>query len=321
MEFADVFVCEKENKDFFSPFQISQSVIRPNFFIVGAPKCGTTAMNDYLNQHPDIFMARKELHYFGCDLKTRLKLSEEEYLKYFSDAGPRKVIGEASVWYLFSKTAAEEIKRFSPQAKILIMLRNPVDVVYSLHSQHLYDGNEDIQDFETALSFDEDRKRGIHLPDSVDYFELPPYKDSVLFSNQVKRYLDVFGRENVHVLLHEDLKANAEKTFFKVLEFLGVSKRILINYGIVNPGKQIKSFFVHRVIKKPPLKLKTVVRFMIPSQNIRHFIMSFFFKWNIKQGKREDMSERLKTSLKNFFEEDIRLLSKLIDRDLSAWLQ
>ena len=169
------------------------------------------------------------------------------------------------------------------------MLRNPVDVVYSLHSQHLYDGNEDIQDFETALSFDEDRKRGIHLPDSVDYFELPPYKDSVLFSNQVKRYLDVFGRENVHVLLHEDLKANAEKTFFKVLEFLGVSKQILINYGIVNPGKQIKSFFVHRVIKKPPLKLKTVVRFMIPSQNIRHFIMSFFFKWNIKQGKREDM--------------------------------
>jgi len=321
MEFADVFVCEKENKDFFSPFQISQSVIRPNFFIVGAPKCGTTAMNDYLNEHPDIFMARKELHYFGCDLKTRLKLSEEEYLKYFSDAGQKKVIGEASVWYLFSTTAAEEIKKFSPQAKILIMLRNPVDVVYSLHSQHLYDGNEDIQDFETALSFDEDRKRGIHLPDSVDYFELPPYKDSVLFSNQVKRYLDVFGRENVHVVLHEDLTANAENTFFKVLEFLGVSKRILINYGIVNPGKQIKSFFLHRVIKKPSLRLKTVARFLIPARAIRHFIMSFFFKWNIKQGKREDMSERLKTSLKNFFEEDIRLLSKLIDRDLSAWLK
>jgi len=296
-------------------------LIKPNFFIVGAPKCGTTAMNDYLNQHPDIFMAKKELHYFGCDLKTRLKLSEEEYLKYFTGAGQKKVIGEASVWYLYSKTAAEEIKKFSPQAKILIMLRNPVDVIYSLHSQHLYDGNEDIQDFETALSFDEDRKRGIHLPDSVDYFELPPYKDSVLFSNQVMRYLDVFGRQNVHIALYEDFKANPEKTFFGILEFLQLGKRSLINYDIVNPGKKIKWFYLHRVIKKPPLKSRAVARFMIPSRKMRHSLMSFFSNWNISQEKRKDMNEELRSRLKNFFEGDIRLLSSLINRDLSAWLQ
>jgi hypothetical protein len=296
-------------------------VIKPNFFIVGAPKCGTTAMNDYLNQHPDIFMATKELHYFGSDLKVKVKLSEEEYLKYFSDAGQRRVIGEASVWYLFSKTAAEEIKKFAPRSKILIMLRNPVDVVYSLHGQHLYDGNEDIQDFETALSFDEDRKKGIHLPNSVDYFQLPPYVDSVLFSSQVKRYLDVFGKGNVYIVLYEDLKVNAEKTFLEILEFLGVDKKSLINYGVINPGKQIKWFYLHRIIKRPPLKLKTVVRFLIPARAIRHFIMSSFFKWNIKQEKRADMSKALRGRLKIFFEEDIRLLSKLIDRDLSAWLQ
>jgi hypothetical protein len=296
-------------------------VIKPNFFIVGAPKCGTTAMNDYLNEHPDIFMARKELHYFGCDLKTRLKLSEEEYLKYFDNAGQKKVIGEASVWYLFSKSAAEEIKKFSPQAKILIMLRNPVDVVYSLHSQHLYDGNEDIQDFETALRLDEDRKRGLHLPDSVDYFELPPYKDSVLYSNQVKRYLDVFGRQNVHILLYEDFKANPEKTFFGILEFLQLGGTSLINYGIVNPGKKIKWFYLHRVIKKPPPRVKAVARFMIPSRKMRHSLMSFFFNWNIREEKREDINEELRSRLKNSFEGDIRLLSVLIDRDLSAWLQ
>jgi len=278
-------------------------------------------MNDYLNQHPDIFMATKELHYFGGDLKTKLKLSEEEYLKYFSDAGQQKIIGEASVWYLFSKRAAEEIKEFAPHAKILIMLRNPVDVIYSLHSQHLYDGNEDIQDFETALSFDEDRKKGIHLPESVDYFELPPYKDSVLFSSQVKRYLNVFGRENVCIVLYEDLKANAEKTFLEILEFLGLDKKTLVNYGVINPGKQIKWFYLHRIIKKPPLKLKTIVRFLVPARAIRHFIMSSFFRWNIKQEKRVDMSEALRGHLKNCFEKDIRILSKLIDRDLSAWLQ
>lgn len=294
---------------------------KPNFFIVGAPKCGTTAMNDYLDQHPDIFMAKKELHYFGSDLKTKVKLSEKEYLRYFSDAGQKKIIGEASVWYLFSKTAAEEIRKFSPQAKILIMLRNPVDVIYSLHSQHLYDGNEDVGDFETALGFDEDRKKGIHLPDSVDYFELPPYADSVLFSHQVKRYLDVFGRENVHVTLYDDLKADPQKAFFKILEFLELDSKALINYGIINPGKQIKWFYLHRLIKKPSLKLKTVARVMIPSRKVRHSIMSLFFKWNIKQEKRKDMSEKLKGRLRNLFEDDIRLLSKLINRDLSAWLQ
>ena len=68
-------------------------------------------MNDYLNQHPAIFMAVKELHYFGSDLKTKVKISEPEYLQYFQNAGNKKIIGEASVWYLFSETAAEEIRR------------------------------------------------------------------------------------------------------------------------------------------------------------------------------------------------------------------
>ncbi len=294
---------------------------KPNFFIVGAPKCGTTAMNDYLNQHPDIFMAKKELHYFGSDLQTKVKLSEEEYLKYFTEAGQKKIIGEASVWYLFSKTAAEEIKKFSPEAKILIMLRDPVEVLYSLHSQHLYDGNEDIRDFETALAFDEDRKKGIHLPDSVDYFQVPPYVDSVLFSKQVKRYLDVFGREKVHVTLYDDLKANPEKAFFEILEFLELGRKALVNYNIVNPGKQFKWFYLHRVIKNPSLKLKTVARAVVPSRKLRHSIMSFFFRWNIREERRGDINEKLRVRLKNLLEEDIRLLSRLINRDLSAWLQ
>src|SRR5665647_751711 len=111
---------------------------RPDFFIVGAPKCGTTAMNNYLAQHPDVFMAQKEIHYFGSDLKMRVKVSESEYLNYFQNAEEKKLIGEASVWYLFSEKAAAEIKAFSPQAKIIIMLRDPIDVLHSLHSQHLF---------------------------------------------------------------------------------------------------------------------------------------------------------------------------------------
>jgi hypothetical protein len=296
-------------------------VTKPNFFIVGAPKCGTTAMNDYLDQHPDIFMAKKEMHYFGKDLKTKQKLSEPEYLKHFNSAGNKKIVGEASVWYLFSERAAEEIREFAPGAKILIMLRNPVDVIHSLHSQHLYDGNEDVPDFETALSLDEERKKGVHLPDSVDYFALPPYKDSVLFSNQVKRYLDVFKKENVRVILYEDFIGNTKKIVSETLEFLGINNKFQIDYKVVNPNKRIKWFYLHRLIKKPPLKLKRMIRIILPVRKIRHSIMFRLFTWNVREQGRKKMSKDLNSKLKDFFKDDIHSLGQIIDRDLSAWLQ
>lgn len=293
----------------------------PNFFIVGAPKCGTTAMNDYLDQHPDVFMAHKELHYFGNDLQAKNRISEQEYLQYFKNAVNEKIIGEASVWYLFSSTAAKEIKSFSPGAKVLIMLRSPVDVLYSLHSQHLYDGNEDILDFESALALDDERKTGRNLAKSVDFFKVPAYKDSVLFSNQVQRYLDVFGRQNVHIILYEDFAKDTEKTVQEVFQFLGIDTRTRIKYNLVNPNKKIKSFYLHRLMKHPPKAVKKIVRIVMPARSLRHVIMSFLFKKNITEKKREQMNPELRSSLKQLFANDVRLLGELINRDLSAWLR
>src|SRR5215471_2980035 len=99
---------------------------KPDFFIVGAPKCGTTAIFDYLAQHPEVFLAPKELHFFGSDLNypTR-KVNEVEYLKWFESAKEERRVGEASVWYFYSQLAPQEIKQFSPDARIIISLRNP----------------------------------------------------------------------------------------------------------------------------------------------------------------------------------------------------
>lgn len=292
---------------------------KPNFFIVGAPKCGTTAMNDYLAQHPDIFMAKKEIHYFGSDLKTKHKISNQEYLDCFAGAGNKRIIGEASVWYLFSADAAKEIKQFSPDAKILIMLRNPVDVVYSLHSQHLYDGNEDVRDFETALALDEERRKGNRLPNSVDYYELPPYRDSVLFSVQVKRYLDTFGAANVHIVLYDDFVANTAKAYSEMLRFLEIENSIVPDFTVINPNKEIASFSMHRLVKAPPSTLRKIVRVILPLKGVRHFIMSFIVRRNVSIKKRKDMSDDIRRSLCNEFLADIKKLERLIDRDLSAW--
>ena len=137
---------------------------RPDFFIVGAPKCGTTAMNDYLKDHPELFIpARKKLHFFGSDLELRRsrRITTQEYLSYFALARAEKRLGEASVWYLYSQRAAAEIKAFSPAARIIIMLRNPVDMMYSMHSQRLYSGKQDIRDFAEALEVEEERRQGL----------------------------------------------------------------------------------------------------------------------------------------------------------------
>jgi hypothetical protein len=295
-------------------------VIKPNFFIVGAPKCGTTAMNDYLSDHPDIFMAPKEIHYFGADLKMKQQLTEAEYLDFFKEAGNKKIIGEASVWYLFSRTAAKEIKSFSPGSKILIMLRNPIQVLPSLHSQHLYDGNEVETDFETAINLDNERKQGKQLPDSVDYHELPPYIDSVLFAEQVERYLTVFGKQNVHIILFDDFVENTPKAVLGVLQFLGLEENHSSEYKVVNPGKSIRFFPLHRMIKKPPVALRKVIRFLLPFKKLRHQIMHSLSQWNTGGRKRHKTDYRLNERLKEEVAADIEKLGKIIDRDLTAWL-
>ena len=140
---------------------------KPSFFIVGAPKCGTTSLCKYLEQHPDIFIPSiKELYYFCTDSTGKKRANTlEEYLSFF-EGGKGKLCGEGSVWYLFSKEAASEIYKFNPEAKIIIMLREPVSLMYSLHSMHLANGsNEDILDFKLALEAEEDRKQGKRIPE------------------------------------------------------------------------------------------------------------------------------------------------------------
>ncbi|MEO6637644.1 MAG: sulfotransferase [Ginsengibacter sp.] len=293
---------------------------RPGFFIVGAPKCGTTAMNNYLAQHNEIYMAKKELHFFGSDLKIKEKISEEEYLDYFQGAGDEKIIGEASVWYLFSEKAAQEIKAFSPGAKILIMLRDPVEMLHSLHSQHLFNANEEVRDFEKAIELDDERRQGKHPADSLDFFELPLYRDSAMYAEQVKRYLDVFPKENVYIILYDDLKDDTCKVVNETLAFLGLKGAANIEFERINANKKIKFLGLHRMLKYPSSGLKDVVRTILPVKKLRHELMVFLFKINAGERERKKIEKKVNNELKAFFANDIKKLSALIDRDLSKWL-
>ena len=168
----------------------------PNFFIVGAPQCGTTALHAYLAQHPDVFMSDpKEPHYFGSDLdfRYRRRPNEEQDRSYFTNAGDRSRIGEASVWYLYSECAADEIWEAVPDARIIVMLRDPVEMIPSLHSQFVYNGHEDLP-LSEALEAEEDRAAGRRIPPEANFPRGLLYRRVATYAPQLARYLDRFGQ-------------------------------------------------------------------------------------------------------------------------------
>ena len=159
---------------------------RPDTFVVGAFKSGTTALYEYLRAHPQIFMCvPKEPMYFGADLTPRYRrMTEQEYLALFADAQPGQRAGEASPWYLYSHSAPAEIAHFAPDARIIVMLRNPVDVMHAQHGQLVFNRREDITDFAAALEAEPARRRGERIPGDAIRPEALYYRHSVHFAEQ-----------------------------------------------------------------------------------------------------------------------------------------
>lgn len=302
---------------------------KPNFFIVGAPKCGTTAMHDYLGQHPNIFMlsipnsleslagGKKELHYFGTDLNFG-RPALEKYLNYFRESNDKKVVGESSVFYLYSQKAASEIKDFAPDAKILIMLRNPVDMIYSWYSQLLFWGDEPSADLETALALEHARKLGQSLPSSYDHpTQCFFYREIAQFHDQVKRYLDIFDPDQVKVIIFDDFKKDTPAIYRETLRFLGCNDTFVPEFKIVNANKTIRNRTLQILLKRPP-KSAQLAKQLIPS-SLRHSIRQFLQGFNTKSEARQPMKLGLRHTLKAEFTEEVEKLGSLVNRDLTYW--
>lgn len=293
----------------------------PNFFIVGAPKCGTTAMYNYLSQHPDIFMPEvKEPHFFGSDIYAPYFIRDKEkYLSIFSKAKNEKRVGEASVWSLYSKHAASEIKACYPDASIIIMLRNPVDMIYSYHSQRLYNCTEDITDFEAALEAEGQRKQSLLLPKFPYPIHGLFYREIAKYTDQVERFLKVFDHKQVKIIIFDDFKANTNQSYKELLQFLEVDANFQPEIKVVNPNKLPRSTGFKKLLKQPPLPLQLIIRALLPSKTLRTKLRTEILKRNIKYVSRPPMNSQLRQRLQEEFFEDIERLSKLLNRDLTHW--
>jgi hypothetical protein len=293
---------------------------RPDFFIIGAFKSGTTALYEYLRQHPQVFMPfHKEPLYFGDDLTRRYgRMSLDEYLALFRDARPDQRAGEASTWYLYSKSAAREIAAFSPDAQVIAMLRNPVDVMYAQHSQLLFNSSEDLADFRSALAAEPRRRRGEGIPHGPVRPENLYYRDSVRFAEQLERYLDVFGRDRVHVIIFDDFIADTAASYCRTLEFLGVDPSFAPRFEVFNESKHVRNAAIQRLIYRPPRPLAGAAA-ALRRHPAMHRLRGRVVALNSRPQRRPHMDAELRAQLVAEFRPEVERLSSLLGRDLSMW--
>jgi hypothetical protein len=290
---------------------------RPNFFIVGAPRCGTTAMYEYLRQHPDVFMPyRKEPVYFGSDLtKRQPPMAEADYLDLFRPGAGCARRGEATVWYLYSLTAPAEIKAFATDPRIIIMLRNPVDMMYSLHSQLFFSANEDLADFGEAIAAEEDRRHGRRLPPRARRPEGLQYRACGRYASHVRRYLEAFGPDAVQVIIYDDFSADAEASYRRTLDFLGVDATFRPDFSVVNRSKAPRSRWLQQLTYAPWF-MRTTARLPKP---VNHVIRRSLKRLNFKEQPRTTLDRQLRVRLTEEMAPDVAELGELLGRDLSSW--
>lgn len=283
-------------------------------------------MAHYLAARPDIFMARKEMHVFGSDLHFgpqfyRRKL--EAYLTEFEGWKEQSRGGEASVWYLFSKRAAGELKAFSPDSRIIIMLRDPVEMLHSMYHTFLWDGNEHLKSFESAITASDERRRGRRMNRQTYFAQGLVYTDIIRFEEQVRRYWEVFGRERVHIVIYDDFAADVVGAYRHVLDFLEVNSTRVENYfEPVNANKFVKSTTLRTMLSDPIVRSTILaVRPMMPRGvfSILQKADARLRRMNSRDGERPPLSLEFRQKLERQFAPEVERLSALLGRDLTHW--
>jgi hypothetical protein len=295
----------------------------PNFFIAGAAKCGTSSLDRYLGQHPQIFIPpKKEAHYFsipsfpkefkgpGDDGMNLYTIRERDaYYELFTGAEGYKAIGESSVFYLYYPSTAERIHRENPEAKIIILLRNPVDRAFSAYMHLVRDERENLS-FEHGLEQEDERKQR-------DFEPMWLYKELGLYSKQVEHYFEVFGPRQVKVILFEDFIRNTDAVVADVLEFLNVTPSFQIDTSLqLNESGKPKSRWMYNFISKPN-PLKEVIKPLVPNA-LRERLG---IKAKSLVLEKVAMESQTRQRLHDYFAEDIARLEGLLNRDLSIWQQ
>tara|TARA_B100000768_G_scaffold34623_1_gene33225 strand:+ start:898 stop:1764 length:867 start_codon:yes stop_codon:yes gene_type:complete len=288
--------------------------MKVDFFIVGAPKSGTTSLFHYLNRHPQVVMSsQKEPNYFsynaiheqGMYYDNNSINTLDKYESLFLQK-ENMLYGEASVSYLFYDNVAEDIKKYNPNSKIIIMLRNPIERAFS---HYLMDYRLGLisDSFENIIT-----KKSKHKNAHLFYQQ---YIEVSKYSGQIQRYLDFFEKENILFIDFEDFKKNISFTVGKVYSFLNISTRF-------NIDKHLK----HNVFTMPKNKVirfiysftffRKIIAFLFPIFLVK-YIRNIFFSLD----KKPELSNDTISKLNKIFNNDVVKLEELLSKDYSKWIK
>lgn len=297
----------------------------PSFFIVGAPRCGTTALSKALARNPRIsFSKPKETHFF---LEPHPNLSDAEartlYLeRYHPHLGTHhQVLGDGSVSYLYSSDAITRALRFDARAKFIVLVRNPLEMLPSYHSRMLYQLDEDIKDFAKAWALQDSRASGRNLPKRCRDPRLLQYGEVGKHGAHLERLFEVAGRDRCLVIVFDDFRRTPRLVYEQVLRFLSVDDDGQTQFSRKRETSGFKSRWLQQFVMNPPpwlwrfIELGDPAKILARLKPIRRRIKTF----NTYQEARPALSPEMRSILRAYFAADLRKLSALLNRDLSHW--
>lgn len=292
---------------------------KPNFFIIGAPKCGTTSLSSWLSDHPQIYFSPvKEPNYFNEDYLNarnnyRLNLGQYEHL--FKDASEQHVaVGEGSVWYLYSRVAIDNILKYSAGCKFIVCLRSPIDMAYSLHQQQIFSGFEDIVSFEEAWGLGGLRKNGDGVSsDCIVSARYLAYSKACALGSQLDNLFSKVHKSKVLLLVLDDIIENPRKEYLKTLEFLGVEDDLRLEFPIINSSKVRRS----NLLMKTTVMLLRLKKFL--GNNSSYGFLNYIDTINRREIKREILSDEFKKTMLSEISSEIIKIEKYLGRTINSW--
>ncbi|MCB0108675.1 MAG: sulfotransferase [Caldilineaceae bacterium] len=299
--------------------------MKPNFLIIGAAKAGTTSLYDYLSQHPDVYMCPlKEPKFFSLEghkldfagpgdrrANRRTVTDWDTYQGLFEHSPMKRATGEKSPIYLYDKATPQRIKRYVPDAKIVVVLRNPVARAYSNYVHMVRDSREPLTDFTDALAAEPARIRanwayGWH------------YKQMGFYAEQLQRYYDLFDDSQIRVFLYDDLRTQPAAMIRSLFEFIEVDPSFEPDMSFRENKTGIPRSARLQLFLKYKHPLKSIIKPFIPSSWRRSLRVAVT---NRNLTPAQKLTETARQQLLADYAEDITNLQDLIKRDLSAWLQ
>jgi hypothetical protein len=291
----------------------------PHFFIVGSAKCGTTALFEYLCRHPAVYMpAMKEPKYFCSDLKTVGAIrAYDDYMDLFAAAPAGCITGEASTWYVYSTIAIERIMAHNPDAKIIMMLRFPVDASHSLYMAAWSYKHENIETFEDAWRAQKERLSGMHIPAGWPDPLTLQYGAMYRYAPQVRRLMMHVPVKQRHFIIYEEFFADPRRHYEETLRFLNLPPQPNARFPIVNPAIGPRSKWLDGILRKPPRWLKALHAPVRPLlRAARMSPQHALWKLNSVATEKAAMRPEFREELRRYYADDIEELESLLGRNL-----